>query len=557
MNRRRGLRRVLQSLIPAALILALTLPQPAALAQAAEQPPARAAASAAPGQVDGPAVVSEIRNFAPRKDAVISSASPNSNFGSSSTFSLGWQAGGREAMRMLLAFDLSSIPSNAVITRATLNIYQYSVIPGNDSGMVFRAQQMSQDWDEYGVTWNNANYLGGAELPLGTIPPIIGNISGDATALVRSWVSGATPNHGLLITGDEVPANNRQRYFYTRESGAPPYITVEYEVACDTLPPVANMLSQPQFQPLEFRVEWTATDQAPAGCPPVGVATYDVEYRVDFGGWVPWQSQTGDTAGDFESHAADGAYVEFRVRATDNAGNMGAFTGPQAATTIDSQPPTATVNPLPEYTLATAFPVSWSGNDGAGSGIATYDVQFRVDDGPWQTLVEGTSQTSYQVTGAQDFATYSFRTRATDRVGNAGQWPDEAQATTTVFTKPVAKVNQFDPAVIKPTAPITDSFAVSWVGATPPGTSLTWFTVSYQYNNGPWTPWQSFPASQTQADFPWQLLGLGDGFYSFNAVATNNQNVTGEFVAIPAVVIVDMADQFRSLYLPLAAQDGD
>ena len=502
-------------------------------------------------------MVSETRNFAPLKDSYIASALPNSNFGSSTSFSMGWRVGGEEAMRMLLAFDFSSIPSNAVISRATLNIYQYAVIPGNDNSMDFRAQYMNQDWSEYGVTWNNANYLGGAQLPLGSVPPVIGYISGDATDLVRSWVSGAVPNTGLLITGDEIPANNRSRFFLTRESSSPPFITVEYEVACDTLPPVASVLPQPSFQPLEFSVEWSATDQAPSGCPPVGVANYDVEYRINFGSWFPWKNQTSATSNDFKSYAPDGAYVEFRARATDNAGNIGAFTGPQTATTIDGAAPTATVNPLPEYTLSNNFLITWGGNDGSGSGIEFYDVQFQVNDGPWQTLIENTQQTSYQVTGAQDLTTYGLRVRATDRVGNAGHWPDAAQATTTVFTKPVARVLQFEPPIIKPTDPITDTFTVSWIGATPPGTSLTAFTISYQYNNGPWIPWQSFPGTQIQADFPWELLGLGDGFYSFNAVATNSLNVTGEFVAIPAVIIVDMADQFQSIYLPLTAQDGN
>ena len=59
--------------------------------------------------------------------------------------------------------------------------------------------------------------------------------------------------------------------------------------------------------------------------------------------------------------------------------------------------------------------VSWSGNDGAGAGVDTYDVQFRVDGGDWTTWLTNTTQTQAEYVGEYGHA-YAFRARATDNV---------------------------------------------------------------------------------------------------------------------------------------------
>ena len=74
----------------------------------------------------------------------------------------------------------------------------------------------------------------------------------------------------------------------------------------------------------------------------------------------------------------------------------------------------------------------------------------------------------------------------------------------------------------KPTAPITDSFTVSWEGFTAPGTTITQYQIYWRFNQGPWSLWQNFPGTQTSASFLWPSFGTGDGLYDFEATATNN-----------------------------------
>jgi hypothetical protein len=477
------------------------------------------------------------------QDAFLSSARSNANFGFDRSLRLGWEAGGNEAMRMLIQFPLNSIPSNASISSAQLFINQTGSVPSSDFDMVLRAQYMREAWNEFSVTWNNANFLGGDVLPLVSVNNAPGWKSGDATNLVRSWVSGAQPNHGLIVTGDETPSLNRSRRFSAREdTGFGAYLIVDFSTACDTAPPVATVEALPLFSPGSFRVSWTGQDFAPSGCQPSGVAHYDVEYRINGGSWQRWRSQTTELARTFEGFAGNNDLVEFRVRATDNAGNSQSFGSPQANTRVDTQPPVASMNPLPEFQTSPNFVITWGGTDNL-SGIATYDVQFRVNGGQWQWLLEGTTQVSYQVGGAQAGVLYEGRVRAIDAVGNAQEWSDAPQASTTVFDQPVSEVLPFNPPILKPTAPITNSFTVRWTGVTPPGTTIAAFEIFYRFNGGAWQIWQTFPGAQTSEVFPFAALGLGDGVYEFESVASNSAGQREPRSQQPeASIAVDLAD---------------
>ena len=56
-----------------------------------------------------------------------------------------------------------------------------------------------------------------------------------------------------------------------------------------------------------------------------------------------------------------------------------------------------------------------------------------------------------------------------------------------VFAYPVAVVQPYNPNILKPTAPITDSFTVSWEGFTAPGTTITQYQIYLRFNQGPWS----------------------------------------------------------------------
>lgn len=100
----------------------------------------------------------------------------------------------------------------------------------------------------------------------------------------------------------------------------------------------------------------------------------------------------------------------------------------------DTNPPTATLDPLPTTTYSDTIPVSWQGSD-AETDIWGFDIQVQQDDGPWTNwmgLVDTIGITAAQYTGGEHDTTYCFRIRGWDQAGNRSAWSTDAQACTTI-----------------------------------------------------------------------------------------------------------------------------
>jgi len=588
------------------------------------------------------------------QDTYIASGVPNGNYGSSPTMGIGFSNTGPQAMRMLLQFNMGGIPAGSTINSANIFVFQNAVSPSNDAPMGFQAQYAVSPWNEFNATWNNANFIGGAALPIGSFPNTLGWLSFPSTNLFRNWASGAEANNGLIITGDESPSNNRSRWFTSSNAGSNrPYADINFTTGCSYPTPTSSVNPLPATSPNSFTVTWNGTAFTPPGCPTNAVASYIVWYQVNNGAFIRWLdgvtgtsaqfnasslgigngsvvgfrsqandifgnrtpagnatasttissspptvnmttlpawtntpnftvSWTGNTQGgpaitsynfevnvngagftrllsntpqtSFQYSGANGINYTFRAQASNNNGvSFGPWAG-ASGTTIDMTPPTGTLNPLPQYTNSTSFWVSWTGTDNAGgSGIATYNIQYQIDGGAWQNLIQNTPQTSFYVQNTQTGQKWGFRIQAVDNAGNQQAWSSTAQIQTTIFANPIAIVQNFNPTILQSTAPITASFPVNWVGYAPPGTFLTGFTVLYRFNYGAWVQWSTFPATQTTAIFNWVSTGNGDGVYEFQATATNNAGQAS--VQLPQyakAIIVDMAGAWQvRAYLPL------
>jgi RHS repeat-associated protein len=114
---------------------------------------------------------------------------------------------------------------------------------------------------------------------------------------------------------------------------------------------------------------------------------------------------------------------------------------PQVVNTIDASPPESSVKPLPSSTTSTSFSVSWTGSDGAGSGIASYNVYVSDNGGAFKPFVTGTTKTSATFKG-QVGHTYRFFSVATSNVELVQPTPTTAQATTTVHPAPPPAVKK-------------------------------------------------------------------------------------------------------------------
>lgn len=98
----------------------------------------------------------------------------------------------------------------------------------------------------------------------------------------------------------------------------------------------------------------------------------------------------------------------------------------------DDDPPSSQVNDLSACQINVDFPVSWGGEDGDGTGIVSYDIQYRDGEGGWTGWLTDTASTLATFTGGQRGHTYYFRSRAKDERGNLESWPTDYDASTQV-----------------------------------------------------------------------------------------------------------------------------
>jgi hypothetical protein len=190
----------------------------------------------------------------------------------------------------------------------------------------------------------------------------------------------------------------------------------------------------------------------------------------------------------------------------------------------DTTPPTASVNFLPLFQTSTVFTVTWSGADEKdGSGLATYDVQYKVfGDKEWTDWLQTTSQTGVQFSG-DNGKVYLFRARASDNAGNVGQYPDNEQAFTRInILAPSSRV-----ASLAATSPSV--FLVRWSGFdSVDGSDNQLFDLQYKDGDtGSWQDWQNATPA-TAAVFK----GLNGHTYYFRCRATNFAGLRSEYSAV-------------------------
>ena len=171
----------------------------------------------------------------PAADVYIEKDNPDDNYGSVKEISVRAKDDGD--LRGLLRFDLSDIPSNAVITSAVLYLYETS----ESSTQVTGIYRLTRAWTESEVTWNTPWLTPGGDFAAAPVYAtyIPGqkacSITLDLTGLVQGWTSGTFPNYGMLLysTGDLKKIN-----YASKEANDPeqwPRLLVEYEI-----PPVGQ-----------------------------------------------------------------------------------------------------------------------------------------------------------------------------------------------------------------------------------------------------------------------------------------------------------------------------
>jgi hypothetical protein len=109
------------------------------------------------------------------------------------------------------------------------------------------------------------------------------------------------------------------------------------------------------------------------------------------------------------------------VTTCDAAANLGNGQLSYKAEFLDTVGPMARLH-APAHATS-AIQLHWTAQDPQpGSGVASYDLQVRIDGGAWKTLLGSSAATKLTYRGTQRGHRYAFRLRAKDRVDNWGAW---------------------------------------------------------------------------------------------------------------------------------------
>lgn len=141
--------------------------------------------------------------LAPAQDSYIDQNRPTDIHGAESDLKIKPNSGREE--RIVIRFDLSSIPSNSTVQASTLRLYEDS----KKDGQTITLYRLTNSWVESQVSWNNRSsgtpwmIVGGDynSSPLASFSPNVDKVYRDinVAGVTQSWVSGSFSNHGFLL----------------------------------------------------------------------------------------------------------------------------------------------------------------------------------------------------------------------------------------------------------------------------------------------------------------------------------------------------------------------
>src|SRR6266571_502346 len=311
--------------------------------------------------------------------------------------------------------------------------------------------------------------------PINTISTI-GDDAGTQTLSVTSPNITTTSNNDLLI-GFAKPATNEiwtpGNGFTAQSAATSPYLGAETKLAVTfgTYNATFTINTSTTWQavvvavnlPLtvasisQINLSWTASTDD------VGVTGYLVERCQGVGCANFTQIATTPGPNFIDTGLTASTVYSYRVRATDAAGNLSAYSNTISASTQaspDTTPPTAPSNLIAAPASSSQINLSWTASTD-NVGVTGYLVE-RCQGSGCTTFAQIATPigTAYNDTGLASSTSYSYRVRATDAAGNLSTYSGTATASTQAPQPPTAPSN------LTATAASTSQINLSWTAST-------------------------------------------------------------------------------------------
>jgi hypothetical protein len=192
--------------------VAMAVPLAAALAGCGGQP------SSPPDGVDAVAdLTSTSKAIAATADTWIKSSLPTANFGAGTSLKCGVPHTGITA-RVLVRFNLGSVPASAEVTSAQLRLRVIAVSSGPTQ---YKVHRVTKAWTETGANWRKMH---GAYDPVPLDSRALGpsqagsDVAWDVKDAVEYWLAHPAENYGLMVLGPG-SGGTMSATFSARESG--------------------------------------------------------------------------------------------------------------------------------------------------------------------------------------------------------------------------------------------------------------------------------------------------------------------------------------------------
>ncbi|MBZ5676611.1 MAG: fibronectin type III domain-containing protein [Acidobacteriia bacterium] len=296
------------------------------------------------------------------------------------------------------------------------------------------------------------------------------------------------------------------------------YSNVASGTITDTTPPTAPTNLTATVSGTQINLSWTASTDN------VGVTGYRVERCLGAGCTTVVQIATPTTTSYSDPSLGAGNY-NYRVRATDAAGNLSPYSNVANGVIPDTQAPTTPTN-LTATASGSQINLSWTASTD-NVAVAGYLVERCLGAGCTTFAQIGTpATTSYSDPGLA-VGNYSYRVRATDAAANLSPYSNVASSAITDTTPPTAPTNL--------TATVSGTqINLNWTASTD-NVAVTGYLVERCLGAGCTTYTQIATPTTTSYSDP----GLGAGNYNYRVRATDAAGNLSSYSNVANGVIPD------------------